>query len=666
MFDLVRRIKLALKPDLLPSDLASLLEGLSPKLSFPERLVTLGQLMVWIRQPVAGQIPEDVPEFVHARNIRLKFLFSFLERNEIQAINLAKTIQEIITPGGAVALYCLTGLSENHAFTSELANRISQKFLPDTFQETGLSEVFKIIFTEEEDAYWIESSFPQIFQYLTDFLKRHGISTDALKSDILDAKVILAAQAASFGTSKEIRRRIGMTRISHSSFLKLNNALNSQSDEAEIPGAISACRLDLQKVKAHIEESGVSIDIIFKLEKLSQILDRIEMLIDLENLNEQSHQFILKDFVAKLIRDELKSLGIKSYITENLHLLTRKIVEHSGERGDHYIAKSKEEERKLFVAATWAGILTAFTALFKYLIGFQRFPLFFEGFFFFANYALSFLIMQRWHLALSSKQPAYTASALSKFFEEFKKKTRTLDEVGIEIKRIFKSQFLTTIGNLAWVIPGCIVIDMIILSITGDHLMSQRESLAVIKKHDPFMSLSLVYAFITGIFLWLSSLIAGLVENWITYNELHVALTQNSFMKKLFSKNQLLEMKQNFAVTTGGVAGNLAIAFFLTVPYGISQFTSIPMDIRHITLAAGTVTFALNSLEWNLQNWDLILKMIISISAIGILNFGVSFYFSIRMAALARNLDESQLNKIFRIALRTKKNQSRVPDLKKR
>ncbi len=609
--------------------------------------------MDWIRLPVKPQGTDEAPDFVQSRNIRIKFVFQFLERHPMEAQLLATTLQELIVPGGAVSLYCLTGISENVGFFNEVTNRLVQRILPDTYSEQDLSEIFKILFTEEEDATWLESSFKTLLPSFLNFTEKYSISFECLRTDRAEAMIILGAQIATLGTTKDIRRRLIGKRLTDSSFLRLNTSINAGGSADKILNEISQSRLDLTEVRNNIESSGVSVDLIFKLEKIDSILDRLEMLIYLgKDYGKEAQPLILGQFMGRLIRDEIKSLGVKTYIKENLHMLTRKIVERAGERGEHYIATTPEEKRSLFVAATWAGVLTAFTAIFKFLIGLMSFALFFEGFFFFINYAISFLMMQKWHMALSSKQPAYTASALSRKFEAFKQ-TKELEEISLEIRKIMHSQFITTIGNLLWVFPATVALDWAWYFIAGDHFMSDLEALSAIGKHNLFTSLTLPFAILTGVFLWLSSVIMGWVENWLVFRDIPEAMRANSFLNNILGKNQVNFMADNFARTIGGIAGNLSIAFFLAAPIIIGKFTAIPLDIRHVTLAAGTISLAFNALEWNFMDyWPAMINMALSISVIGVMNFSVSFYCAIRMAALARNVESKYLRIIFKYAFK--------------
>jgi site-specific recombinase len=615
--------------------------------------VVLGRIMDWVRLPVKTQSVEGIVDFIHSRDVRLKFLFSFLDRHPLQSTYLANTLQELIVPGSAVGLYCLTGISENTGFIYELSNRLVQGILPDTYTEEDLAEIFKVLFTKEEDAVWIETSLKNILPLFNSFAERHNLSFDGLKFDRKEAMVILGAQVATLGTTKAIRRRLSGKRLTDYSFIRLNAVINSGEPEDVFLQEISRSRSDLQTVRSNIETSGVSVDLIFKLEKIHAILDRIEMLIYLGKKYEKATTpIIIGQFFGRLIRDDQKRLGVKVYIQENLHLLTRKIVERSGEKGEHYIAGTKKERHELFVASTWAGVLTAFTAIMKFLIGIQGFPIFFEGFFFFLNYALGFLCLQKWHLALSSKQPAYTASALSRKFEAFKQ-SKELSEISLEIKKIMHSQYLTAVGNLLWVVPVVIAFDWIWFFISGHHIMTMGESHLILSKHNIFTSMTIPYSILTGVLLWLSSVAGGWVENWVVFREIPEAMKNNQILKKMLGKDQLNFVAKNFAGTIGGIAGNLTIAFFLAAPIVISKFTGLPLDIRHVTLAAGTVTLALNAVEWNIfEYWDTIIVMGLSIAVIGILNFSVSFYCALRMAATARNVESKYLKIIFKYSFR--------------
>jgi site-specific recombinase len=576
MFKFIRRLNRSINVEEGRADLHTALSSLDPSLSFEERMGALKRLMDWIRLPVSTSNNESLVEGFPARNIRLRFFLQFLERHTELADYFLKTFQEITFRGSAVRLYCLTGIPENTGFISELLDRVIQNSLPPIHREKDLAELFKLIFTEDEDAKWFESCPEQIIAPFLELLEKHDISTEGISLDQNDALIILGSQLSALGISKQIRRHLNYQHISETSFFKLSMAINRAETDDTILKEIANSRYSLQDVRAGLEITGVSVDLIHHLEKIASLLNRIEMILYLRHSDYRgSKVYSISHFIGRLIRDEQKSLRVKDYIHQNLHMLTRKIVERAADKGDTYIAHSHPERSRLFVAASWAGVLTAFTALMKYWIGVGEFPLLIEGFFFFVNYAVGFLLMQKWHLALSSKQPAYTASALSKKFESFMK-TKELSEVILEVRRVNISQLIATVGNLLWVIPIAVLLDTLCYWISGDHIVAISEASKIINKHKLMDSLTLFYAAFTGVLLWFSSIVSGWTENWMVFRGIPTLLKENSLLKMLAGKEKINHFANRFPSRMAGVAGNLSIAFFLASPIIIGKLTGMP------------------------------------------------------------------------------------------
>ena len=655
MVNIVKRLRSAMAPDLNRSDLLTLLQELNPEFTLKRRITALRNIMGWIRLPVKMQEESATPDYIFSRNIRLKFFFQFLERNPNEAAYFAENLEKLMRRGSAVKLYCLTGISENTGFFSELTGRVIQNAIPYAYAENDTVEIFKIVFNQSEDAEWIEHSFETILPLFNNFLEKYSISTDGISLDQNEALIILGSQVAAMGISREIRSKIENKDIIESNFLKLNMLLNRRELQSQvIIETLKGCRSDLEQVKKDIETSGVSVALIYALERMTALLDRIELIIYLrETKAEQTRQIIVSQFITHLIRDELKARQVKDFLYEHLHMLTRKIVERAGEKGGHYIAFDKKSRHELFNAAAWAGVLTAFTAIMKSWIGHAHFPIAVEGFFYFFNYAVGFLLMQKWHLALSSKQPAYMASALSRKFEVFKE-TKDLKEVTLEVRNITYSQIIATIGNLVYVIPLTAVLDSLWNYAFGTHIVDVSYAKSIINNHDLISSLTLFYAILTGFLLFLSSAIAGWVENWIAFRNIPAILLESSFLNNFFGPIRMKKFAESAASTIGGIAGNVSIAFMLATPIIIGKFTGLPLDIRHVTLATGTITLAFSSLEWSLEYWPQMISMLLSILVIGMCNFGVSFYLALKMAAIARNVNSRHLKTIFKYAFKNK------------
>jgi len=652
MLKSIQHLKEALRPSLTQSDLSSILQEMNPENSIDERVIAVKNLMSWIRLPVRRQNSDADISHIDSKNIRFKFLVQFFSHHEREKSYFASILRELLAQGVAVRLYCMTGVSENAGFFTELVDRLVLRILPHVYSERDLAELFKVIFTEEDDAEWFEKSGGIILPPMMEIITQQQIPLESLGEEIGEALIILGAQISSLGVSKGMRRRLRTQTLSDSPFVRLNKIINSAGRSNDgILMEVAECQLNLTRIRERAETSGVSVDLIYNIERLSALLHRVELLIRIrEPMGAEKHA-IVAYFMGHLIRAEIQRLGVKDFLSEHMSMLAKKIVERAGEKGDNYIASTPEEKRRLFFAASWAGVLTAFTVMVKVLIGYVSFPLLFEGLFYFANYALGFLLMQRWHLALSSKQPAFTASALSRKFEDFMK-TKELGDVSNEVKKIAFSQFIASLGNLLWVIPSVLALDWSYYFLSGHHLVSESYAQKIISNHGLFTSGTALYAAFTGVLLWMSSVASGWVENWIVFRNVPQMLNESSFLNSYLGREKTRKFTSNFASMMGAAAGNLAIAFLLAFPLIFGKFTGLPLDIRHVTLAAGTITLGLSSLPWSLDLWPTILSMMTSVAVMGVMNFGVSFYCSIRMAALARGVPPRYLKVIFKYALR--------------
>lgn len=652
MLQTFRRLRNALKPSLNQSDLSSILKDMNPANLIDERVIALKKLMDWIRLPVKRQNTEGENTHLESRNIRYKFFLQYLSRNPIERSYFADNLKELLGQGVAARLYCMTGVSENTGFFSELVDRLVVRMLPHIYSERDLAELFKLIFTEEEDAEWFEASGGLILPPMMELIREHNISLESLRDDINEALIILGAQLSSIGVSKGIRKRLRSQTLSDSPFVRLNKVINGQGSSCQaVLAEVAEGQLHLKRVRDRAESTGVSVDLIYNIERLNALLQRVEILVRLSENSSENKEQMISHFLGHLIRAEIHRRGVRDFLAEHMSMLAKKIVERAGEKGDHYIAATPAEKHHLFVAASWAGVLTAFTAIIKVLIGYVHFPLLFEGFFYFINYAVGFLLMQRWHLALSSKQPAFMASALSRKFEDFMQ-TKELGDVSSEVKKITFSQILASVGNLLCVIPVVMVLDWGYFALSGGHLVSPDYAQTIIDKHGLWTSGTLFYAAFTGVLLWMSSVVAGWIENWIIFRNIPQMMNESTFLQSFLGKEKARKFTDGFASMAGAATGNVTIALFLAVPIIIGKFTGIPLDIRHVTLAAGTITLALNSLPWTLELIPTVLSMLLSVAVMGMLNFGVSFYCSIRMAALARGVPPRYLKIIFRYAFR--------------
>ena len=336
------RLKQAFFPELNLSDLSTIIKGMDASHNIDKRMTAMKSLMAWMRLPTPKTIDGEETSHIHSKNLRFKFFLQFIERNPSEAALFIEMLREILTNGSAIRLYYLTGVSENNGFFSELMDRTISGALPRVHEERDLAELFRMVFTEKEDAEWFDLSYKLILPPILELIETHKIETENLARDMDDALLILGAQISSLGITKGIRKRFRIKNLSLSPFVILGKIIvNAQESESVILKEVSNCQHALQIVRESLEMTGVSVDLIYDIERITSLLQRVEMLVYLRSSSKrESREVIVSHFIASLIRDEINRLSVRDFLSEHVQMLTKKIVERSGEKSIHLLLVS--------------------------------------------------------------------------------------------------------------------------------------------------------------------------------------------------------------------------------------------------------------------------------------------------------------------------------------
>lgn len=600
--------------------------------------------MAWIRLPLGA------PDSVQSRAIRFRFVLQLLERNPEWKAEFGAVLSSVLSEASGVRLFCHTGLNREAGFLPEASNRLMRKILPHTEREPDLAEIFSRVFAETDDADWIEYA-PSETIIPIQALLDSSEGFPSLRSAMRNGLVVLGAQAAALGVSNEIRSRLPASDISDSPFVDLNRALSLPGlvrNFVQIHEAVANCRSALGSVFRGIEDSGVSMGLVYKLENLGSMLGRIELLANLLEARDQKEtEGLLPKLLGILIREEIMSRSLRGLIHSNIHLLARKIVERTGHKGEHYIARSRGETFAMLKSAWGGGLLTVITILLKLLVGHARLAFFFEGLFSWINYAGSFIAMQGMGFSLATKQPSMTASSLAATLEPLSR-TQSTDAVTAEISAIIRSQAAAAIGNISAVVPAAILVDWAWRSLFGQSVMSAEYADHFVESLNPFTTFTLPFAALTGVFLWLSSICAGWAENWVVYRHIPLAILRSRRLTRAFGATRAQQWAEKFSPMVSGLAGNISLGFFLAFTPVFGRFFGLPLDVRHVTLSSGALALAFCSLGPAALHWKMVIASVLGILLIGILNFGVSFALALEVAARSREIPKRWMIRVLR------------------
>jgi site-specific recombinase len=295
------------------------------------------------------------------------------------------------------------------------------------------------------------------------------------------------------------------------------------------------------------------------------------------------------------------------------------------------------------LGAVLAGVITAFTALFKYALASAIHAPLLLALAHSVNYAVSFLLMQAGGFLLASKMPAVTAATLVDAMEDPEK-----DHMA-SLRAISKTQFIVTISNLVGAVPVSIAIDRMFNALRGHPFLSSQEAEHGIHMLFPHASLTIVFAVITGVFLWLSSLATGWTANYLALHRMATAISNSLRIRDRLGPRRAAKLAHWVRYHAPGSVGFIVLGFLLGAVPIIFELFGIPLEVRHVTLAAASLGYALDGARlYGQLHWRETVLAFTGIALVGLLNIFTSFALSYLLAIRARNIGEAQSRRFLR------------------
>lgn len=623
-------------------DLPWVLREAETAASANERVLALAELVAWVRGPAYSPVNSD-PEDAIAR---LRLLVGVLENHANPRAIFAGLMGAILRHSESPSLFAETELNEQGGLFSEIVKRTADQALPPGPRPHELGYALEIAFSRKSDSEWTDAISEDDWIRLCTVIG--AADTSSLFDDLRDSALNVAVQAAAIGLSSEVRARAdaGAAAALSRAASRWRDSL-AERETREFAAAIERSRASVESAYASIEARGVSLSLVYRLETLSTLLRRLELILRVIELDLDRRERLLRarELFQAVVRARLARKSVRALLAMNFDIFARRLVQHAGETGEHYIARDRAELRAMLIAGAGGGFVTVGTCLLK-LVGYGlHLPLFFGGLFFWADYAGSFILMQLMGFSLATKQPSMTSAALAD------KLSREMDPSKLEsfveeIATISRSQVMAALGNVGFVIPGALIACLVFERVARRPMMSLVEAQHMLDTLHPWRSGTLAYAALTGVLLWLSSFGAGWVQNWIIYRSLPQALENHRGLRALFGPAFARGLGKWTRRNASGIGGNLAIGFLLAFVPIAGSFFGLPLDVRHVTLSAGTLSIAFRSLGAEALDWHLVGTFALSVLAIGVLNFGVSTACALAVAARARRVRRAWLRAV--------------------
>ena len=664
--------------------LDELMTSLDPDAPLAERNRWLVELAHWIgraRLPVdasdiAGSAPRSATEAVHARRFaqhaRIRYLLNVLERNPEWKTRFAQLVRATLGELDSIALLCDTGMPTHPGFRGAFWERVQAAVIPPAVSTRDLSALTRLMFPPNgAPTEWIEELPLPLLTQLHELIGTPDKPDDASvhanapagqsvrrSMALRTALQNLVYQISSTGLSQPIRVRLQEKRISHLPFFQLPPALqdvvaaddDGTGDAARLRGAINYLRVVLDQcaqacrdVYAHLDENGVSVEIVFQVERMRSRIERAEQLLEAW-LAPQDHRTMARLF-ANLVKANRASQSAMHLVRSNFALLARKLCERNAETGEHYIAHDRAEYASMLKMAAGGGIVTAATVYLKFFIVGAQLPHTLEGWLAGLNYAASFLLMHFLHFTLATKQPAMTAPAIAHKLDGVRRPDG-LEDFTASIVALMRTQAAAIFGNVMLVLPVCWLAQWVAAHALGVNLISPH------KAHATLQSFSILgptpfYAALTGVLLWISSLVAGWADNWFALHRIADVIAYHRRLRFIVGQRRAFAIAAFWQRNCSGIVGNVSLGLMLgIVPVVVGTFL-FPFEVRHVTLSAGSIGAALGVLGSDTPLPELGLAAA-GVLSMAVLNVGVSFALAFNMAVRSRELPRTDRRQLTR------------------
>ncbi|AEI64682.1 adventurous gliding motility protein AgmG [Corallococcus macrosporus] len=632
-------------------------DGLEPRLQWVERW------MLWLRErlPAHGLVDAAEPE-VSAADSRLALLVRVLEGEPAMRAALTRLVAAVFAGSRGLKLFAQVGLPAGQGFFAEASDRLARSLLPAPPEPGNLAELLLRLCPDPDDADWLARLSPVKLARIAALVGEPASSEPPpaarLRADLMDALLLLAVQVASLGMAQDVRDRSPETSFRASPFLRMRLVCDSvlARDAAadtlrDLSQCVADCRQVVASVSRHLEDAGVSVDLVYRLERIRRGLERMEAIARVLGAPRGEPRWReAMALVSDLLRRAHADRSVVELVKRNMRMLARKVIERAGHSGEHYITSTREGFHAMVHSAAGGGLVTAVAVANKaFLSGLLLAP-FFSFLAVGLNYALAFLLIQLLGFTLATKQPSVTAATLAGAVGEGARGERLASLVEL-IPRITRSQLAAFAGNLGVVAPAAVLFALGYQLATGHAFLSPAKAQATVASLHPWKSGTLLFAAMTGVMLWMSSVAGGWLENFVVYRRLPEALAHHRVLRRLLGDARARTLAEHFQHAASGLGANITLGFLLALLPVVGRFFGLALDVRHVTFVLGSLSLAGTALGPGAVLQPEFLAALAGMALTGIINFAVSFSLALGVAVRARDVPSREALPFLRAVL---------------
>ncbi|MDO5045803.1 hypothetical protein [Campylobacter sp.] len=543
------------------------------------------------------------------------------------------------------------GILSKNGFAHEIKERFYNKFLPNPPDKGELRYIFATIFNKKDDYVWIENVSDEKWLEFFSSIFLNSTYTHKVKihlfHELLDAVEILSIRVASQEFDESFIRLDKSLLSRDSAFIALQRDINKfvyklqdshidissiQLDFKHLEVLITQCMQQIEKLKKRSVNMGISINVTYNLQRLTQIIKRIEFIIRLiKNFDTRESNLALLKMFKESVKQNASKNSLMDVYRQSSKIIAKSITNNIGEHGEHYIADDKKDYLKMFLSSAGAGVIIAIMALLKINIVQAGFSQGVETILSSLNYGLGFVFIHLIGFTVATKQPAMTASTFAQEVERDEDNMANQNKLIELIFKVSRSQFASVLGNVSLALLISFVISYLYIK-GNEAVINEDEARYYLKGLLPISAL--FYAATAGIWLFCSGLIAGYFDNRADYLELRQRYFHHPVFKKLFSEDKRRRLAYYLHDHHGAIAGN----FFFGVLLGITPFVGylldLPLNIAHVAFSSAYLGYSFMHVEISICEFFYYLSCALMI---GLVNLIVSFVLALKVSLVSRD-----------------------------
>lgn len=614
----------------------------------------LAQLVVAIRPGKKDRAQRMSPEF--------DAFVAIIAEDHVLSVGLAAYVKRLVHGRRFNRVIIDQGMP-GESFWFELRRRLTYKILPNQPERGTIDHVLTNVFFREGDGDWVGDLDVEKCLRLLDLLGGKGSDQWELEStpvqELLFAVKVLGLRISGKAFDSGVLRMVPEYENLHNPFVALGDALDDHIDglrtaritrradeesNRHLAVLIGQCRELIERAYKNSATRGMGFHVNQYLMLMVRMLGRLDVTLQALAVDPDTDGRIGTIELAKeLVRFNSASTRVIGFIDHSTQVMARQITQHTGRAGERYITTTLAEFAKMFRTALGGGCIVAFACLFKAWMGTIDTSLVGHAALYSLNYAWAFITIYLLHFTLATKQPAMTAATIAATLDRGRNlpDEDQYDELALLLARVSRSQLVAFLGNVLMAFPIAVALTYGWNALFGAELFA-RKAPDLLHELDPFRSLAIPHAAIAGVFLFLSGLISGSVVNRSIHLRIPERIAQHPILKLTLSERWRERLAHGYSRHAGGVLSNFWFGVFMGSISTIGIIFGLPLDIRHITFAAGNMGFGMAGADWQVDKWTIVMS-VLGIGIIGLINFAVSFGLSLALALRSRNIPISDV-----------------------